>query len=145
MLSINQLFNIFYKKNNEKPENDAILDLSKNPVIITLGLSEDYEHIDISVEFQNLSIDNDADMLYKSKKISEFLHNITSGGVNQNIASIMVDQLSDEDNSKMMETIVYHWLLLEKTKEIYSTNISQTPVVSPLGVFGKYIQGNYEE
>lgn len=136
MLSIKQLYNQYFtkKKNNSKE-----IDFVDDSVLLSFGLTPNYE-IDLSLEIKELLIKDKNDLEFKAQKLASFFYTIVSGGLNNIIIEFLMKEMSDEDNKKLFESIVYHWLILEKnhSNKNQSKNTSM-PVISPLKVFSQYI------
>lgn len=137
MLSIKQLYNKYFKKkiNNQK------IDFIDDSVLLSFGLTPNYE-IDLSLEIKELLIKDKNDLEFKAQKLAAFFHTIVSGGLNNIIIEFLMKEMSDEQNKELFESIVYNWLLLEKSHAIRNTNNNKTlniPVISPLKVFSQYI------
>lgn len=142
MLSIKHLYNKLFTKNIEKENNvqkNTDISFSEDTVIMTFGLTPKYE-IDLSLEIKDLHINNKADLQYKAQKLATFFHSIVSGGVNATILDFLVNEMSDDENKELFESVIYYWLLLDKQntdkKNIQNKHI---PLVAPSKVFSQYV------
>lgn len=142
MLSIKHLYNKLFTKNIEKENNiqkNTDISFSEDTVIMTFGLNPKYE-IDLSLEIKDLHIDNKADLQYKAQKLATFFYSIVSGGVNATILDFLVNEMSDDENKELFESVIYYWLLLDKQntdkKNIQNKHI---PLVAPSKVFSQYV------
>jgi hypothetical protein len=144
MLSIKQLYNKYFKKNIETKTDNRNIDFFDDSVLLSFGLTPNYE-IDLSLEIKDLLIKDKNDLEFKAQKLAAFFHTIVSGGLNNIIVEFLMKEMSDEQNKKLFEEIVYNWLLLEKAHILKNKNQSKNlsdPVVSPLKVFSQYIPNN---
>lgn len=143
MLSINQLFKHFFKKTHHNSqvntETEEDLDFSESIVLLQIGLTKEYD-IDISIDMKDIDIKNNADIIFKAQKIAKFFNLLTNGSLNYNISKIMVDQIGSENDQykSFIESIMYNWILLEK-EDTEQDDINKQPVISPIDVFGTYI------
>lgn len=142
MLSIKHLYNKLFTKNIEKENNikkNTDISFSEDTVIMTFGLTPKYE-IDLSLEIKDLNINNKADLQYKAQKLATFFHSIVSGGVNSTILDFLVNEMSDDENKELFESVIYYWLLLDK-KNTDKKNIQNKhiPLVAPSKVFSQYV------
>lgn len=135
MLLIKRMFNFFKKKYDDS----YTPDFDNDKIIIKLGLTDNYE-IDIAIEINDLSVDNEADMLFKSQKIAQFFNTIFSGKINSNISQIILNQIGDEEKYKhFVDSIIYNWILMEKNDtEEEKNSIDNIPLIKPTQVFMKY-------
>jgi hypothetical protein len=137
MLSIRQLYNKYFTKKNVSQNKN--IDFIDDSVLLSFGLTPNYE-IDLSLEIKDLLIKDQNDLEFKAQKLAAFFHTIVSGGLNNIIIEFLMKEMSDEQNKQLFESIVYNWLVLEKTHS--SKNKSKNlhiPVISPLKVFSQYI------
>jgi len=144
MLSIKQLYNKYFKKNIETKTDNRNTDFFDDSVLLSFGLTPNYE-IDLSLEIKDLLIKDKNDLEFKAQKLAAFFHTIVSGGLNNIIVEFLMKEMSDEQNKKLFEEIVYNWLLLEKAHILKNKNQyknSSSPVISPLKVFSQYIPNN---
>lgn len=137
MLLIKQLYHKFFSKKPIKSSSN--LDFKDDCVVMTFGLTPNYE-IDLSLEIKDLLIKDNNDMEFKAKKLASFLHTIVSGGLNSIIIEFLMKEMSDEQNKKLFESVIYQWLLLDKyNAQTQKTKNNTIPVVSPLKAFIPYI------
>lgn len=141
MLSIKQLYKkIFSHTNDIKPsENDD--NFKDDIIILKFGLTPKYE-IDISLEIKELLVKDNEDLTLKADKIGSFFYTIASGGLNNTVIDFLMKEMSDEQNKKLFESIVYSWLLLEQNHKHTTTKkqVSLDPVVPPSKAFIQYLQ-----
>lgn len=141
MLSIKHLYNSFFAKKDKTQKNTEDKDISfaEDTVIMTFGLTPNYE-IDLSLEMKDLIINDKADLQFKAQKLASFFHSIVSGGVNATILDFLANEMTDDQNKELFESIIYYWLLLDKQntdkKNIQHKHI---PLVSPSKVFSQYV------
>lgn len=140
MLSIKQLYNKYFNKNNINNNIKKNIDFIDDSVLLSFGLTPNYE-IDLSLEIKDLLIKDQDDLEFKAQKLASFFYTIVSGGLNNIIIEFLMKEMSDDQNKQLFESIIYNWLILEKTNAIKNKNNKSLniPVVSPLKVFSTYI------
>lgn len=141
MLLIKQLYNkIFSQKKDTKPSEEYDDNFKEDIIVLKFGLTPKYE-IDISLEIKELLVKNNEDLILKADKIASFFYTIASGGLNNTIIEFLMKEMSDEQNKKLFESIVYSWLLLEENhKKNSKKHVSLDPVVPPSKAFIQYLQ-----
>lgn len=129
---------MFFKK--KQPLHQKSLDEVDFETKIDILLTKDYE-LEISLELKDINIKNETENLEKAQKLAEFFFTINSGGLKYNLTKMLVEQIgTDENSKKFVEYIILYWTVLEKNyeKTTQKKNI-ETPVISPMQVFGKYM------
>ena len=129
---------MFFKK--KQPLHQKSLDEVDFEPKIDILLTKDYE-LEISLELKDINIKNETENLEKAQKLAEFFFTINSGGLKYNLTKMLVEQIgTDENSKKFVEYIILYWTVLEKNyeKTTQKKNI-ETPVISPMQVFGKYM------
>jgi len=129
---------MFFKK--KQPLHQKSLEEVDFETKVDILLTKDYE-LEISLELKDINIKNETENLEKAKKLAEFFFTINSGGLKYNLTKMLVEQIgTDENSKKFVEYIILYWTVLEKNyeKTTQKKNI-ETPVISPMQVFGKYM------
>ena len=129
---------MFFKK--KQPLHQKSLEEVDFETKVDILLTKDYE-LEISLELKDINIKNETENLEKAKKLAEFFFTINSGGLKYNLTKMLVEQIgTDENSKKFVEYIILYWTILEKNyeKTTQKKNI-ETPVISPMQVFGKYM------
>lgn len=128
---------LFSKKKiqTSKPENkDTLID-------IYISLTKDYQ-IDLSMYIDDKSYLAKKNIFEFSQKCAEFLNIINNGKLTNQMTSIMLDQIRNEDNQILIENIIMFWALIDKEE----TNIKDAKEIKnyilPSQVFPKYTKAN---
>lgn len=135
MLLINQFFKNIFHKQQKILKSEGNPDFDDDSVVLTFGLTKD-NAIDLLLEFKEYSIKNKKDLENKAQTLAKFFFTITSGGINATIIDFLINEMADKENQELFESILYHWLILEKSKnEQNQQKQSEIPLVYPSKVF----------
>lgn len=126
---------LFKKKS---PTQDPNAESSKYIFSISIGLSADTS-VDMSIELAE-SVSNPDHATKQSVDIAQFLHILTSGGMNQNISEMLVEQIGQDLKYKqVVDNILKAWIIFQKEYDKHKNRISsEYPLIKPTEVFGKY-------
>lgn len=137
---INKLFALFSNKKT-KPEISVGPDIQHKDscVDLIISLTKNGE-IDLSVFIDTSTETSKKNMFEYTQKCAEFLSVVSSTKLKNQIMSIILDQIRNEDNKVLIENIIMFWALLDKEDQDKREKLNNKTYILPSQVFAKYIK-----
>jgi hypothetical protein len=124
-------------KNNDPVSSDIHHKDSSVDIIISLTRSGE---IDLSVFIDTKGGLAKKNMFEYTQRCAEFLSAVSSDKLKNQIMSIILDQIKNEDNQVLIENIVMFWALIDKEEQDKKNKRQNKTYILPSQVFTKYIK-----
>lgn len=125
------LFPTKKKIDNPLSKNDTYID-------IIVSLNKDFS-INVNLYLDDTTKNKNLSELEYSLVCAEFLNIIMSGKIEKQITDIIVNQIKNSNNEKLIDNILNFLIIMDK-KTSLNTN-DETPIIKPSQAFSKYKNG----